>query len=641
MDLGANVFAKDRKGCDTLHHIVKSSIDFTLRISSVERILSMMENVNNADDNGNTYLHNAIIGMDGGTDVSIEILSTLLTKGADPNIKNKKGIPPLHYAFLDGRADYTFSSRDPIEVVSSLTHRMTPDVIVAADDYHGFTALHLAAMTGGYVTCMHLISKGCQVDQEDNQGNTPLALAVAGKHQSVVLLLIQHKANIDRAVKYPLFKKPPQDTAEQNANQHEKETYVWLPSRDKPYTKHPPNRFYKNSNRILFKVIDYEWQGVVFALIDILKKPFIPLEAALLQCKFNLAITLMLKYGDTLDKNEKNEFCQNLLHILCLVPALEISLQERVTKLMFKFGFDSIEADGKFKATPLHYACLQNKQDLVKLVISRKTINAKDGFDRTPICALFWNNRTPSNAFIKYLVQVYGANLDVLCDFNVFESGYPTFGDDRKQCGRNDYFASYSNTYSLLGKCVLEGTCSTLRNLLDMGANPNVQDSSGRTPLMYAAKLNDTKAIEIILEHRKKKVDVSLQCNDGKTALHYAVLSTPSAQFQYNRNIVAILKYSLTCKLSDDYLISTLKDKAGKSAMCYCIEKGYDLYIKIFNAHCNSPEDTDENGLVLVDMDAATPSNVDFDSDSKAFLQKWLKDNVPEDRSNAADPDPL
>jgi ankyrin repeat protein len=63
-------------------------------------------------------------------------------------------------------------------------------------DHHGFTPLHLAAFFQNEYAAAKLVEKGVELDARDNEGNTPLSIAVqGGPFPGVVKVLLEHGAN--------------------------------------------------------------------------------------------------------------------------------------------------------------------------------------------------------------------------------------------------------------------------------------------------------------------------------------------------------------------------------------------------------------------------------------------------------------
>lgn len=58
-----------------------------------------------------------------------------------------------------------------------------------------------------------------------------------------------------------------------------------------------------------------------------------------------------------------------------------------------------------------------------------------------------------------------------------------------------------------------------LKKMLDMGADPNIQDSNGWTPLHYSSELGDIEAVKILLS---SKAIIDCYSNNKKTPLHFA-----------------------------------------------------------------------------------------------------------------------
>ena len=67
----------------------------------------------------------------------------------------------------------------------------------------------------------------------------------------------------------------------------------------------------------------------------------------------------------------------------------------------------------------------------------------------------------------------------------------------------------------------VENETEVIKVLLEGGANPNVQNSQGDTPLICATKYAGGKAVTVKLLV-EAGTDLAMQDNNGKTALDYA-----------------------------------------------------------------------------------------------------------------------
>jgi len=67
------------------------------------------------------------------------------------------------------------------------------------------------------------------------------------------------------------------------------------------------------------------------------------------------------------------------------------------------------------------------------------------------------------------------------------------------------------------------------QQLLDRGADVNVQTSDGKTPLHFAVELVCASILQLLMD---KGADVNIQAKDGRAALHYAVQHGGTAMAQ-------------------------------------------------------------------------------------------------------------
>eukprot|EP01087_Luapelamoeba_hula_P002691 TRINITY_DN12399_c0_g1_i1.p2 TRINITY_DN12399_c0_g1~~TRINITY_DN12399_c0_g1_i1.p2 ORF type:complete len:122 (-),score=16.72 TRINITY_DN12399_c0_g1_i1:76-441(-) len=110
-------------------------------------------------------------------------LTQLISKGADVNCSDKKGMSPLHMA------------RSGAAVEALLRAGATDD----ATNHQGQTALHTLSAIGATGAVEELLRRN-RVSRfvRDNDGNTALDWALQKKHNDVARLLLQHPLLRDR-----------------------------------------------------------------------------------------------------------------------------------------------------------------------------------------------------------------------------------------------------------------------------------------------------------------------------------------------------------------------------------------------------------------------------------------------------------
>lgn len=111
------------------------------------------------------------------------VVALLLKRGADPNLRDNKGMTALHLAVL-----YRFES------VVELLLQHGADVSIR--DRHGATVLHVAAENGDDVLTKVLLKKHPNINARNDYGTTPLHLSAKYGHVSVVEILLNGGADI-------------------------------------------------------------------------------------------------------------------------------------------------------------------------------------------------------------------------------------------------------------------------------------------------------------------------------------------------------------------------------------------------------------------------------------------------------------
>ena len=101
----------------------------------------------------------------------------LIQSGVGLNSRNKHGSLPIHYACIDGHLD----------TVKLLSKRSD----FRSTNNYGHTPLHFASLNGHTSVAEHLIQCGVEVNSKDKDGNMPIHYACENGHLDTVELLIR------------------------------------------------------------------------------------------------------------------------------------------------------------------------------------------------------------------------------------------------------------------------------------------------------------------------------------------------------------------------------------------------------------------------------------------------------------------
>ncbi|MDB6027223.1 MAG: hypothetical protein JWM68_3446 [Verrucomicrobiales bacterium] len=187
------------------------------------------------DEQGRTLLHWSVMGPSENYSQQNHLLGMLLTNGANPNLQDKNGFTPLHALIQAARTNSNFDlqsdisllltnhaqrnlpddqGRTPLHLIAAgvpagqtrLEDRLQQELVNGAWDYgardkSGQTPLHLWATNeyGNYYVDQifrTLVTNKTLLNITNNQGDTPLHVAVRAGRYQVVQALIQAGADI-------------------------------------------------------------------------------------------------------------------------------------------------------------------------------------------------------------------------------------------------------------------------------------------------------------------------------------------------------------------------------------------------------------------------------------------------------------
>ncbi len=211
IDKGAKVNEKDNDGSTPLH---------TARdIEIIKTLIDKGAKVNEKDNDGRTPLHTA------GTCIEADVAKILIRKGANVNEKDSNGSTPLHYAasgfnmqkvevLIENRADVKAEDEGKQTPLHLAAKNENEDIVkilikneakVNAMDRSGQTPLHIVAqyaIRNPTRVAKILVEKQAEIDAVDRNGQTPLHLAIKYDNTNIVKFLIENGADIDKKDNY-------------------------------------------------------------------------------------------------------------------------------------------------------------------------------------------------------------------------------------------------------------------------------------------------------------------------------------------------------------------------------------------------------------------------------------------------------
>ncbi|XP_023317884.1 ankyrin-1-like [Trichogramma pretiosum] len=455
------------------------------------------------DNEGRTPLHEA---LDKG---NIKLVEILLRRGARPNLADDKKITPLHAICKRKNGDDGLLKR-----FFEINDELNQLVEVDAKNEEGSTPLHLALSHGckkmnqlllqrhadpnlanaeGH-TPLHVIcqredddvdlvkmlfemsdklNKPIQIDARDKFGCAPLHLALNGGHEQIAEWLLRRGADINLA-------------------NVKGSTPLHMISAGK--------MDYADFLQTFFEISDEQRRPVKVDARDNEGKT--PLHHAISH-RHKKLFELLLRRD--VDPNVADNDGSTALHTICMADddngwatmLFEIS-EERNRQVQ-------IDARGLYNLTPLHLALVKKELREVAELLLRKgaATNLVDSEGSTPLHTVC--KYADDDDRVRMLIEISN------------EENKPVEVDARNKLGRTP-----------LHRALVKGNGQGVRYLLKLGADPNLADMNGFSPLHVIIKhrYDDDKLLKLFFDACKevdRPVQVDVQDKNGRTPLQWAV----------------------------------------------------------------------------------------------------------------------
>ncbi|WP_265017172.1 ankyrin repeat domain-containing protein [Wolbachia endosymbiont (group B) of Endotricha flammealis] len=497
IDKGVNIEAKIKDDQTPLHHAV-----FKDRLDIVRVLSSRGANIEAKTSDGKTPLDLAIQGN--YTDIvgflkQTELDKKLLTATENGDLSEVKKF--VGQGASVNAIEVGIFGRKPIHIAAEKNYKDIIEFLlgkeVSVDDTsnYGWTPLHYTASKGCLEVAKFLIDKGASVNAQNVYGREPIHIAAEHDNKNIIELLLNKGVSVNEVDKDGWMSL---HWASWNGHLNIIEYLVGKGAN--------VNAKDRNGKTPLDLARDKGYNNVV----EYLQQTQLGLDRQLLTAvqggNLNEVKDFVVR-GASLDTQDSNNGWTPIIY------AAQGSKWDAVKFLIAQGAKFNNEIT--YQGTPLHFAAQEGNSNMVQFLLDKgANIEAQDAYNRKPLHIAVDVNRLN----VVNLLLDRGANLKATDMYG------KTSLDLAIQKGYEDIVEVLKQKQLNLDKELLiaaeKGDLEKVRESIRRGANVNIQDRQGWTPLFWAIQKNNFNIIELLLDN---SADIKVKDNEGWTPLHWAV----------------------------------------------------------------------------------------------------------------------
>ena len=454
--------------------------------------------INACDSHGKTLLHHACeYGLTEG-------VSILLVNNAQMDVSDEKGYTPLHYAYQNNHIPYGICKiliqRDPyltLPFTEGGSGSGSTLAVVTSQDKCSRTMLHYACIHGDFDIVDNLLKAGADPCAQDKLGNNPMHYACENGHLQCVRQLIATSQNPNGLLQIPnndgitpLSMKTHSGGTILHIACENLDVYVATKLLEAGADTNSTDEF--GFTPLMRAVVSTSKPGITTNVVS-----------SIITALCNSKCSVNAAFVPSKPSDPNVYYCEGS-------TALHMAIDEWThDRLYIKLLVDNgaaLDARDVHGRTPLHIASMRGHHRLIKLLASSpEPFHFKDNDGCTP---LYYACKNSHLEFIReFMVQFP----DVICDLLKVTNEY---GDTPLSVQGDD-------DQTILHVACEKGDLPIVKKLLEAGADPNVTDILGCTPLHYACK---NSHLECVREFMVQIPDVicdlmNFASNDGTTPL--------------------------------------------------------------------------------------------------------------------------